>query len=81
MSGPRIWLETILVKPSFAQRSPNQNEWEIKRDFHQENETARDSLTGRLRQPETERLTDRESRRLREQQTEREVYGERGRLR
>ena len=39
MSGPRIWLETILVKPSFAQRSPNQNEWEIKRDFHQEKET------------------------------------------
>ena len=42
MLGPRICLESILVEPSFAQQSPNQNEWEIKRDFHQENETAGD---------------------------------------
>ena len=63
MPGPRICLETILVKPSFAQQSPNQNEWEIKRGFHQENETewVGDSDSRRLRERQTERAGDWES--------------------
>ena len=79
MSGPRIWLETILVKPSFAQRSPNQNEWEIKRDFHQEKETewVGDSDSRRLRERQTEREAEWGNNRLRERQTEREAVRER----